>query len=352
MSIHVNSKQLKDLLKIAIPARKTVGIIGEPGSGKTQIAMQVTKELGYDLIVTDVSTSDITVPGGFPWINTEKKRAEFYPFGDLKRILDTPMDKPVVWLLDDYGWGMEAVKLAYSHFLYEKRINDFDFSDKPVTVLVTSNEAGQRAGVTGWPEPAKSRCSTIVKLVPDVDSVRNYLATKGAPMSLLAHLKIKADRLCAFKPTANLTNSPCPRTWEEAGKWVNLGLKGDTLLAALSGCVGEGDAQELIATMELAEQAPDFDEILKNPMGASLPAREKLDMGYVVATGLAYRAEIKTWAAITKYAERLAKDNQGEIAVLLIRDCIERKKELGSTTEWAHLITKTVVGPLITGVDQ
>lgn len=351
MSTHVNSKQLQNLLEVAIPARKTIGVIGEPGSGKTQIVMQVTKELGYDLVVTDVSTSDITVPGGFPWINQEKGQAEFYPFGDLKRILDTPKDKPVVWLLDDYGWGTEAVKLAYSHFLYEKRINDFDFSNKPVTVIVTSNEAGQRAGVTGWPEPAKSRCSTIVKLVPDVDSVRNYLQANGAPIPLLAHLKIKSDRLCAFKPTANLTNSPCPRTWEEAGKWINLGLKNDTLLAALSGCIGDGDALELIATMELAAQAPNFDKILRDPLHAELPAREKLDMGYVVATGLAYRAEVKTFDAIGKYAERLVNDGQGEIGVLLIRDCIERKKELSSTKELARLVTKTKLGSLMSGVE-
>lgn len=361
--IKLHPGQLMTLLRKTIAARKPVGIVGEPGTGKTEIHNQVVQSFnaeplkdypeGAELIVTDCALADPTDPKGLGWPDGSGAYAKFLPFGDLYRALnakDNPK-KIYVWLFDDLGWALDSVKLSYAHLIREGRINDFILPPN-VVVNATSNEAGQRSGVSGWPEPVKSRFTTIVKLDVNLEATIKHFNHKGVDFRVIAHLRNRPDRLHDFKPTANLTNSPCPRTWEEASNLVNMDLPDEILLAALSGCIGAGDAIELMASIKLAKDLPDLDGIIEKPTTAPLPASDKLDVGYLIATGLAHKVTPKNFGAIAKYIVRLADNKMGEIAALCVRDCCEKENKIYTTQAFTDLMTKTDVGPLVHGLDE
>jgi len=333
------------LLASTIAARLPVLLTGAPGVGKSDVVAQAAAAAGANLLVSHPAVEDPTDPKGLPAIASDGESARWLPYGILRSAMTAT--RPTVWLLDDLGQASPSVQAAYMQLLLARRVGEHALSDSVVFVAAT-NRRVDRAGVAGLLEPVKSRFACIVEVDAHIDDWSNWALDHDVPALLLAFLRgIRPDLLSAFSPSADLTNSPTPRTWAHAGKLLNLNLPPSVMSHALSGAVGAPAAGELLAFMAMARELPSLDAIMLDPDGAPLPTRP--DALYAVATGLATRAGGGRFAPIARYAERLVEAGRGEFAALLLRDATRRFPAVASSPEFIRLACGPL-GEIIGGV--
>jgi len=333
---------IKDAIQIAT-AMLTTGepflLVGSPGIGKTDIIEQATEALGYDLLVEHPVLSDPTDMKGLPWIKEGAECATFVPFGNVHRIIHAT--KPLVVFIDDIGQAAPAVQASYMQPILARRINGHDVPDC-VRFVAATNRRQDRAGVSGILEPVKSRFATILHLSPDCDAWMDWAAANGVRPEIRAFINWKPDCFHRFEPTADITNSPCPRTWAAASRITGLGLSGSALRAALAGAVGDGAATMFAGFLNVYGDLPTYESIAADPHNAQVP------MGasslYAVAAMVAENTDNKTLGVAFAYAPRLPE----EFGVLLVRDIVRADKNVVRRKEFTEFL-RTDLGKLVSG---
>ena len=340
----INAKQLDELLRKMIIARLPLLITGKPGVGKTDNVEYVTASIGHDMIVEHPAVDDPTDFKGFPWPKTNGTEATFIPFGNLSAAINAT--RPTIWFFDDLGQASPAVQAACMQLFLARRVNGHILPDC-ITFVAATNRRIDRAGVAGILEPVKSRFVTIVEYQPTIDDWSTWAYAHSVSPMLIAFLRFRPELLCNFQPTADLTNSPLPRTWSNVAKLEALSLSAEVESIAFSGAVGEGAALEYLSFRSMYRSLVNLDAILLNPDTAKIP--DKPSELYAVSVGLAARANDTNFNRIATYATRLyTEENHGEFAVLLIRDAIRRDEKIQYTDSFVRL-NSGPIGQLISG---
>jgi len=339
----IRPKQLADYLSASISAGHPVLVTGAPGIGKSDIIAQAARTAGAEVILSHPVVSDPTDAKGLPWKVEGENVATFLPFGDLARALDSTVS--TVWFLDDLGQASPAVQASFMQLLLARRVNGHILPDC-VTFVAATNRRTDRAGVSGVLEPVKGRFYTILELEPSLDDWSNWAIDNDIVPELIAFLRFRPDLLSAFEPTADLTNSPTPRTWSHVSSILNYHLSRDIETLAICGAVGEGAGMEFMAFLAMYQDLPNIDAILVDPDASAIP--EKPATLYALTTGLAMRANDQTFGRIAKYAQRIVDAGRGEFAALLLRDCLKRDESLIQSPDGVRLISGDL-GKLISG---
>lgn len=276
---------------------------GMPGIGKTALVKMIAKELGYTLIIFHPVISDPTDFKGIPWCFTDqngKQQAVFIAFDQLEALINAK--GPTICFLDDLGQAPESVQAAAMQLLHGGTLNGKAIS-KHVRFIAATNRKQDRAGVTGILEPVKSRFHFIGELVPELEPLCNHLISTGASPVLVAFLKNRPEWIMGgvdgWKPHPDICNQPCPRTIEHLSDSINLGLEKIVRPVAYSGAVGQGMSNEYVAFEELANNLPNVEAILTNPLGAPKPASN--EQAYAIIGALHTRMTRKNLSNIYSY---------------------------------------------------
>jgi hypothetical protein len=312
-------KQLAVLLEKAIKHRKPVLITGSPGVGKSDVVMQAAAAAKAELIISHPVVSEPVDYKGLPWVKEGAEEATFLPFGDLAALIKAK--KPTVYFLDDLGQAPKTVQAAAMQLLLARRINGHKVADC-VTFIAATNRKQDKAGVEGILEPVKSRFTFIVELQSDVDSWTEWALEHDVPTELVAFIRFRPALLHDFKPAADITNSPCPRTVVNAGEVLKLDLPEDLEYEALCGAAGIGFATELVAFLKIVRQLPSPDAVLMQPDTAVVPTGPATL--YALCGALARKASEQTSNNLFRYANRLP----DEFSVLLAKDSLKREPKI------------------------
>lgn len=323
MSQQMSPSHLQKLLSVTIPAKLPVLITGAPGIGKTDIVVGESKLANHDIIVSHPVVADPTDAKGLPWVNEGADHASFLPFAELHQAIHAT--RPTVWFLDDLGQGSNAVQASFMQLILARRINGHKISDQVVFVAAT-NGRQHRAGVSGILEPVKSRFKTIIELVVSIDDWCKWAIQNNVPVELIAFLRMRPDLFHNFNATADIVNSPSPRTWSNLADLQKLDLPVELEAAAYSGSVGEGAAIEYLAFLKMYRHMPSIDGILAAPTTAVIPT--EASALYAVSTALAAKANENNFGRIFEYLARLNAKDHAEFSALTIRDSLQRKPEL------------------------
>jgi hypothetical protein len=339
----LNPRELATFLAAAIRARLPVLISGKPGIGKSDVTAQAAAAAGCDLILSHPALEDPTDTKGLPWM--ADGHATFMPFGELARALSAT--QPTVWMFDDLGQASPAVQAAKMQLLLARRVNGHVLPDC-VTMIAATNRRIDKAGVAGILEPVKSRFVSIVELDADVDSWSQWAIGAKLPAELIAFMRLRPELLSDFKPSADLTQSPSPRTWHSVAKLQALSLPQSIEAVAMAGAVGDGASSEYLAFRRMASQLPSVDAILLAPAVAMLPTEPAAL--YAVSTALATRTNEKTIDRVLTYLQRMVDQQHAEFAVLSLRDAIIREPKIQQTQAFIAAMCSPL-GSLITGQD-
>lgn len=329
----MKTSQASLLLKTCIAASLPALLVGEPGVGKTDIVEQAAMGADADLIISHPAVGDPTDVKGLPWPGKNKKEATFLPFGDLAKALNAK--KPTVWFLDDLGQATPAVQAAYMQLLLARRVNEHVLPDC-VTLLAATNGRSHRAGVSGILEPVKSRFVTIVNVEPDLDDWCMWAFNANVPVEVISFLRFRQELLNKFEPTADMANSPSPRTWTNVGKLMKAGLPAELEMEAFSGSVGKAAAGEFVGFLKMFRELPNLDAILLDPDQARIP--EGPSALYATCVGLANKASASNFARVHRYAERLLDGSKGEFGVLLVKDALRKCADIQNTSAFQKMI--------------
>lgn len=343
--VSMTPSQLTELLLKAIPAHHPVLITGMPGCGKSEISNAVINQLQCDLILSHPVVSDPTDYKGLPMASPGDTEARFLPFGDLAKAKRAT--KLTAWMFDDIGQAQPATQASLMQLILCGELNGVKLPPV-ISFLAVTNRRTDRAGVSGILEPVKSRFVTIVDLMPNIDDWSNWANNTGwiSPM-LIAFLRFRPDLLAAFQASADMTNSPTPRTWVNLSKVENLGLSSPVESIAFAGSVGHAASLEYIAFRRMYHSLTLIDAVMANPDKVTLPS--KSNELYAVCTGLAHRANEQNFARICKFAERLATEaGRGEFSTMLVKDCTRRNEKIVYTDAYVRSQCG-VIGQLMSG---
>lgn len=324
--------QVVELLTAMIGDELPALLVGPPGVGKTAIMRQVASRLDAVLLVDHASLSDPTDAKGLPFRNAEGTEAVFLPFDNLARARREGADgHRVLWFIDELGQASPAVQGSYMSLMDRAA-----FGDLPnVTFCAASNRKQDRAGVQGVLEPVKSRFAAIIELAPSVDDWVNWGIDEGIEPTVIAFIRFRPDLLLDFKPSADLVNSPSPRTWARLSQLAALNLSPELRFPAYAGCVGEGAAAEYRSFEQLVSELPDLDGILINPDDAPIPKNP--GALYAVAAGLAAKTLPGNVDRSFRYAQRLWDAGRGDFAAMLVRDAYRRHQGIAGTVAFARM---------------
>lgn len=326
-----------------IRSRSPLLVTGAPGLGKSDIIAEAARLAEAEMIISHPAVADPTDAKGLPWVAKDGMSATFLPFGELSRA--TRATKSTVWFLDDLGQAPAAVQASFMQLLLARRVNEHHLPDC-VTFIAATNRRTDRAGVSGILEPVKSRFVSIVNLEANEEDWVKWAMGHGITEHVIAFIRFRKDLLSKFEASADLTNSPVPRTWAHASKILGMNLSPVVQSAALAGAIGEGACVEFLSFLKLYQELPNIELILKDPKKTEIPTNPAIL--YAVVTALGMKCDDKNFSNISVYAERLMKKDKGEFAALLLKDCMVKCEAVADTKAFEGLAT-TGLGSLIAG---
>jgi len=337
-------KLLLETIKFVIEHRLPLLIKGAPGLGKSSIVDQACIATNTELIISHPVVSDPTDYKGLPFPVKGKKEngkgkkgdteeieeAKFLPFGDLLRLIKAT--KPTVFFLDDLGQAPASVQAACMQLLLARKINGHKVADC-VTFLAATNRRQDKAGVMGILEPVKSRFAAIVELEINIDDWVNWAIESNMPVELIAFIRYRPNLLHDFKPTADIINTPNPRTVAYVGKMMKVGLSDNIQYEMISGAAGEGFAAEFIGFLNTWKNLPDIENLIQRPETTAVPTEPSLL--FAICGALIQKADMRNIEMIMKYMVKMP----AEFQVLFLKDAIKKKPALAETSaflDWSR----------------
>ena len=276
--------------------------------------------------ISHPQVSDPTDYKGFPFPSPEGDRATFLPFGDLYELIQAK--KPTIAFMDDIGQAPPAVQAALMQLLLARRVNGHKISDE-VTFIAATNRREDMAGVSGLLEPVKSRFAAILELEENLNDWCDWALENKIPEELVGFIRFRPELLCDFTPSRDLVNSPCPRTLDNAGRWLLCGAMEEApLFSVLKGAAGERFATEFTAFLKIFRNLPEIDRIIENPRSTKVPG----DASILHATccALAKRAEKRNFDRILLFLTRIPAETKfgNELVFFTVHAAVTRNKAL------------------------
>ena len=254
---------------------------GEPGIGKSSIMGALSAAL------PDYYTSYMDVPNmdlgdiAMPMVDREKKITEYAP--NSRFMLQH--GKPVIIMLDEYTKGADPIKNML-HPLLEitnPRLGDISIDPRSI-IFLTGNLSSDGVGDN---LKAHSRNRIIVLRVrkPNHEEWLEWAVNNGVDGVVCAWVNEYAhcmasylddgqnDNPYIFNPRKVQTSFVSPRSLVRANTILKRreALDDDTLIAGLTGAIGESAARDMQAYISYQDQLAPWANIIKDPTGVDVP---------------------------------------------------------------------------------
>lgn len=325
----------KDYLKVMIKAGLPVLVKGKPGIGKTDTVKQACAEIDVPCVVSHPAVSDPTDVKGMPWVFQPKGgdlEAKWLPFGDIKQLVQHKGGM-IVNFLDDFGQAPPLVQASYMQYILAGHLGEIDLGGNVVFIAAT-NRKEDKAAVTGILEPVKSRFAAIVELEVSADDWCDWAIHNDMPPELIAFIRYRPALLEDFKATADIVNSPCPRTVANVGKLIQTDIPQELEYEVIAGAAGEALAGEFTHFLRTYRTLPDPNLALQSPDAVEIPK----DPGtlYAFSGALSHKVTKQTMGNLIKICSRLP----AEFSVLTVRTATMRDEKLKTTRAFIEWIAE------------
>lgn len=352
------NKSKQQTISIAIQARLTVLLWGEPGVGKTAFIQGLAARLGVPAIPILACLRDPTDFGGLPF--PKENHFTYLPpewAYKVSRMPTNDLGLSAILFFDELSTAREAVQAALLTLLLERRAGDFQLPDSVAFLAAANPPESNQAAIellaplanrvlhvdwnidieylrigftTGWPKPDVP----LIKVSGFPERVRKY-------HSLIASFWQRRPDLVHKRPHNEVEASrawPSPRTWEFAARylaaWEGSGASQDAQALGVQGLVGEGAALEFLGWLEELD-LPDPGQVLFGK--AKLPTRND-QLHAVISSVVAYIAsqpQQQTWEAGWQFARRLAQTHR-DLAFLVVRS-LKKIGDERNYEQWQYL---------------
>jgi len=301
-------------------------ISGSPGLGKTSLAVDVGRTLGYEDEHIVIWRGSLRDPVDL--LGTPDNRGETTRWKKPDELAKLEKGKWLL-LLDELSDCVTMMQNGLCGLVLDRQVGELKLSDD-VVLLATGNRVEDKSGAQRIMSKLSNRMMNLT-MDANLDDWKDWARLAGVPRIIISFLTYRPGHLCSFDPAR--ASNPTPRSWDFVSK-LDLTLPRNLLLAMLSGYVGEGIATEFISFAELEAKLVHPDAIIKDPLNAAVPPDEMSK--YVVCGALAEKANSKTFDAISQYVARMP----AEYGVLTVRESIRYDKSVTSTKSFRDWLVK------------
>lgn len=319
--------QVAQTLKSLIEINRPVHIEGSPGLGKTQVAQQVTRELGIGIVQMHVPTlqpEDIALPA----VTADRTKMEFLVSKRFPVVGDENTPERGVIVFDELPQGDNSIQKTLANVIQEREIHGHPLKSG-WAIVTTGNKQSDRAGANRILSHLRNRMTTI-QFEPHLDDWCGWALDNGVKPEVVSFLRFKSALLCDFNPQNEI--NPTPRAWAEGVSTIIDVVPKDVEFDCIAGAVGEGAAAEFYGFLKIARKLPNPDLILLNPSTHDVPTDPATL--YALAGAMAHRASPDNFDRVLTYVKRMAP----EFMVLTVRDAARIDPKVVQTrafTEWA-----------------
>jgi hypothetical protein len=299
---------------------------GEPGIGKSSLLEMISSRLGYAHAYIDVPNMDLG-DIAMPVIDHDTKTTRYYPNARFK----LHEKKPLVIMLDEFTKGADPVKNML-HPMLEKanpRLGDIPLpskGDQQTIVFLTGNLSTDGVG-DSLKSHSMNRLVPLTIGKPTADEWIEWAIGKGIEPEVIAWVNRfphvlasytdggQNDNPYIFNPKKPQTAFVSPRSLETASNIVRTRKQNDpdSVIAALTGAIGESGSRDMQAYIEFADQLPTWEATIKDPKHTKIPTSPGACA--IVVFGAISRIEKDTIAPFMEYLERFDAEWQAVFAI-------------------------------------
>ena len=321
--IIVHPKEFKKICIDHAYNSESVGVIGPPGCGKTEIVCQVADIVGKPMLSPfNCVLSDGVDMKGIPSFNHDKTSVTWVKD---KRWL-TAVEIATTILADELGQGNTGSMNSMASVIQEKRIDDV-YLHPDTWVVWTGNRQQDKCGTTRIPAHIYNRSFMYELAVSAQDHIEYEIARADTDILTCRYLRMKGDTAYTFDP-AQIVNATA-RAWSVVAR--KLFKNPDTTMPTIAGRIGRGMATELMAFRKIFHTLPPQEEVLLTPKKARVP--EEISAQFLITDMLVDIASANNFDSLVTYIKRMTPDMQAKF----VSDAMQRHPEVVSTrafTEW------------------
>ena len=295
---------------------------GEPGIGKSSLLESIASGLGYEHAYIDVPNMDLG-DIAMPVIDHETRTTRYYPNARFK----VHEGKPTVIMLDEFTKGADPVKNML-HPMLEKanpRLGDIPL-DKNTVVFLTGNLSTDGVG-DALKSHSMNRLVSITVSKPTSDEWIEWAIGKGIEPEVIAWVNRfphalasytdggQGDNPYIFNPKKPMTAFVSPRSLETASNIVRTRKENDadSVIAALTGAIGESAARDMQAYIEFSDQLPTWEATINSPKTTAIPTSPGACA--IVVFGAIARVTKETITPFMEYLDRFDAEWQAVFAI-------------------------------------
>ena len=297
---------------------------GEPGIGKTSIALAIQQMTGYPLSLVDVPNLDLG-DVAMPIIDHDAKVTRYYPnarFGIHKKC-------PIILVFDEFTKGSEPVinMLHPALETFKPRLGDEFITDGSI-IYLTGNLDTDGVG-DSLAAHTRQRIGELIVRKPTAEEWLAWAANNGIAAVLMAW--VSRYRYCLasyldgivnefnFNPAEPQNNVVSPRTLELASRVIlqRAHFSDDALRASLIGILGMPAATSIMSFLKFQEHLPSLKDILESPHTAIVP--DQLGARAILTFNLLEYVEKDTLTNIMEYLRRMDEEWQVVFGVTLAK---------------------------------
>ena len=305
-------------------------VVGEMGIGKSQGAVQVAEELGWDyhaLPLSMLSTEDLA---GFPRLLGSVMSWAEAEWLALKK------GKNLVLIVEELNRCAPDVQQAVFQMLTENRIHTHPLPEN-TQIVICINPPNDRYHTSELDPALLSRCCQI-KVEANADVFLKYAYERKMNDKVIQFLSVNTELIC--KPTD--TGGPNPRAWEYVSDMLDT-IPERLQLETLTGWIGKEASVNLIKFMDKAYARPvTAKEVLADyPAVKDKLSKQKNDQTYITVKDIINSiGTVKLTKASIKHLGEFMRDIPDEWKVEMIKNMPQ--KTLGQISAEAPEFVKSV----------
>jgi hypothetical protein len=254
---------------------------GEPGIGKSSLLKTLSASLPeHEVSYIDVPNMDLG-DIAMPVIDRETKTSAYYPNSRFK----IHLGKPVITMLDEYTKGADPIKNMLHPMLEVANPRLGDISVHPESIVFLTGNLSTDSVGDNLKAHSRNRIIPLTVRKPDADEWLEWAVNNNIEPVIMAWVRqfphalasytddAQGDNPYIYNPKKVQTSFVSPRSLERASNIVRVREKvdADTMIAAMSGAVGEAASRDIQAYVEYQDQLPTWENIIKNPKTADVP---------------------------------------------------------------------------------
>jgi energy-coupling factor transporter ATP-binding protein EcfA2 len=317
---------------------------GEPGIGKSSLLKSLGAKLpSHEIAYIDVPNMDLG-DIAMPVVDHETKTTAYYP----NRRFKMHTGKPVITMLDEFTKGAEPVKNML-HPLLEKanpRLGDVEVN--PDSIIFMTGNLGSDGVGDSLKAHTRNRIVPVTVRKPSAEewlawAINNDISpevcawVRQFPHSMASYLDDgQNDNPYIYNPKKVQTAFVSPRSLETVSNIVRKRekLDQDTIIASMTGAVGESASRDMQAYIEYADQLPTWEEIIAEPKKSHVP--ESAGACAITVFGAIAKIDKNNIDTFMQYMERFESEWQACFAINVAKAPTKQAIAFSSRkfTEW------------------